>query len=469
MRLLLLITVLLGTTVNVFAQHEVKFEVEKLSKPQGLIVTKDYNDLYKELILSDAKIRPSRFEEVKDTFPFNIIAKSETPDRLIGYGYHSFFDGMYKAYASHRPFVISPDMIWLLISQGFAQHVNANSASLRDKFVNFDGKLTLMVKAKSDMLNGATVSKDWEAVFAQFTTQMSEHLGTDLINTLSSDFSTTTSIEKAVSEITIMEAMKPFFEFVVFRVACGIPEITLKGTTEDWLKVYNKARKLGKYDLKWWTKELEPILKEFIRTSKGHIDKKFWRNMFKIHTEKVYGSPKIIDGWIVKFFPYSKSGKRNNLSRLVKGDNLPKEIVKVDLKYIEDFNGSTKTIPLELWAGFIGLEQNKDDFSLTPKIGWMIRKKDVDYSDPKKQFKEYLEFGTSIRVKEIPDAIFELEEIQSLNIEFIDRILIPEKLKSIKIERLCLSGKINRKEIERISKMFRNTELFINNKLIEKL
>ena len=119
-------------------------------------------------------------------------------------------------------------------------------------------------------------SEQWEGLFPQFTAQIAGHTGEELINTLTADFSTTTAVEKVASEITIMEAMEPYFEFVVVYAVCGIPQITLKGTTEDWEKILEKTRKLEKYDLGWWTKELEPILKEFVHASKGQINKRFW-------------------------------------------------------------------------------------------------------------------------------------------------------------------------------------------------
>lgn len=37
---------------------------------------------------------------------------------------------------------------------------------------------------------------------------------------------------------------------------CGIPEITLKGTVEDWKLLREKALSLGRYELEWWTEEL---------------------------------------------------------------------------------------------------------------------------------------------------------------------------------------------------------------------
>lgn len=463
MRLFSILIILLGFTINLFGQQEVKFEVEKLSKPEKLLFNRDYNDLYKWLILSDVNMYPFQVEKDSIDFPFNIIAKSEAPDSLVLFGYHSFFNGMYQAYADHRPFVISPDMIWLLISQGFARHVSANSEQLRKEFVDFEGKLSLIVRNDSLTLNSPASS--WEKIFPEFTNQIAEHTGIDLISILTSDFSTTTPVEKVASEITIMEAMEHYFEFIVIRIVCGIPEITLKGSTEDWQKVYNKAKKIEKYDLKWWTDELEPILKEFIKTSRGEIDKKFWRKMFKYHSQKQYGAPKIIDGWIVKFFPYDKDGKRNNLKQLEGGGNLPEEIVKVDLKYIETFGDTTQTTPLELWAGFIGLEQNSSDFTLTPQIGWMIRKKDINNIGLKQKFKSDNKSdwgGIAIRVKEIPDEIFEFKQIKSLEISFPDRIIVPDKLQEVKIEKLRLAGDIDKTEIDRISKMFPNTELIIN-------
>ena len=37
--------------------------------------------------------------------------------------------------------------------------------------------------------------------------------------------------------------------------------------------------------------------------------------------------------------------------------------------------------PLELWVGFLGLEQNMENFALTPKIGWMIKIAGPENSD----------------------------------------------------------------------------------------
>ena len=416
--------------ISTFAQNGTTFKVENLSKPEKLLFIKSYEDIYKGLILSDLKIYPYEIKEKNINVPFNIIAKSEAPDSLVNYNYNSFFYGMYQAYANHRPFVLSPDMIWLLINQGFARHVNANQESMRDLFVDFSGKQSLIVKANK-------------------------------------------KLEKVASEITIMEAMKPYFEFIVMYIVCGIPEITLEGTPEDWEKVLDKARRLKEYKLEWWISELEPLLEEFVKASKGEVNKDFWRNMFKYHSQKKYGAPDIIDGWIVKFFPYDKNGRRNNLKQLEGGNSLPDEIVKVDLKYLEVRNDTIIETPLELWSGFIGLQQNKDNFALRPQISWMIRKKDIGNKGLLSKLRveaqeEGIGSGISIKVKEFPPVLLELKEIKSLQIEFTNEIDIPNELSEVKIGKLELSGKIAGKGIERIKELFPNTEIKINGARISK-
>lgn len=214
-------------------------------------------------------------------------------------------------------------------------------------------------------------------------------------------------------------------------------------------------------------------LEEFVKASKGEVNKDFWRNMFKYHSQKKYGAPDIIDGWIVKFFPYDKNGRRNNLKQLEGGNSLPDEIVKVDLKYLEVRNDTIIETPLELWSGFIGLQQNKDNFALRPQISWMIRKKDIGNKGLLSKLRveaqeEGIGSGISIKVKEFPPVLLELKEIKSLQIEFTNEIDIPNELSEVKIGKLELSGKIAGKGIERIKELFPNTEIKINGARISK-
>lgn len=451
-------------SISAFAQKRITFKIEKLSTPENFLYLQSYDDIYKRLIMSETEVFSKEVEKQEKNPPFNIIAKSEAPDSLVSYRYHSFFQGMYQAYADHRPFVLSPDMIWLLISQGFARHINANQEAMRDYIVDFSGKQSLIVKTDKQ-LEDPTLS--WNEIFPQFTEQIKKQVGNSLVETLTCNFSTTTPLEKIASEITIMESVKPYFEFIVIRIVCGIPEITLEGTPEDWEKVLSKAKSLKGYKLEWWISELEPLLEEFVKASKGEINKGFWRNMFKYHSQEKYGAPNMIDGWIVKFFPYDKKGQRNNLKQLEDTDSLPDEIVKVDLKYQEVYNNTVTETPLELWAGFVGLEQNKRNFALQPQISWMIRKKDLTNNKVKNKLMADAQGtgfgrGISIRVKEFPSVLLELTEIKKLEIRFINQIDIPDEISKIKIEHLELFGKISKEGIERIKRLLPDSDIKIN-------
>ena len=69
-----------------------------------------------------------------------IEACSHYGDRVVPGEYHPFVAAVHSAYAEHRPLVLSPDMFWLLVAQGFANHVNLNAEAMRHHFVQFEGK-----------------------------------------------------------------------------------------------------------------------------------------------------------------------------------------------------------------------------------------------------------------------------------------------------------------------------------------
>ncbi|MBC8138122.1 MAG: DUF4419 domain-containing protein, partial [Fibrella sp.] len=88
---------------------------------------------------------------------------------------HTFLYAVNLAYDEHRPLVLSPDMIWLLIAQGVAQHINANSESLRERFVAHTGKAKITVR-RDEFVRGFA-GNDWEGVFAEFSDQIRAHVG----------------------------------------------------------------------------------------------------------------------------------------------------------------------------------------------------------------------------------------------------------------------------------------------------
>lgn len=423
-----------------FVSAQVTIKIEKLSKPKEL--------------LSVQEVKPKG-----NTLSVNVDADS----LVLWYGTHPFFYGMYDAYAEHRPFVLSPDMIWMLISQGFSHHINADPEKYRDRMVDFQGKMSLVVESEKPL-----DSAEWDKLIPKFADEIRNNTKGTIAETIIADFSTTTQYEQIASEITLMETTKAFFEFVTIYVACGIPEVTLLGTTEDWQSVYDKAMQLRSFDLDWWIDELDPILKQFVKASKGRTDISFWRNMFKWHTQEEYGAPNIIDGWIVKFFPYDKYGKRFDLKTLTRESSLPDEMSEADVRFVEiNEDGSSTETMIELYGGFMGLEQNPDNFALTPKIGWMVKKKIDEDAVALAQMKKDLQnwHYITLVVKEIPSVLNKMDTISGLDLRFVDSIRFPDWMEHKQIGHLRLIGKIAPKERNKLIRWYPSTILVVNNVL----
>ena len=102
--------------------------------------------------------------------------------------------------------------------------------------------------------------------------------------------------------------MKTYFEYFM-NISCGFPKITLQGTADDWQKLKNKVHKLNdmngdddKLDLKWWLKNLVPIVDKICEAGVDRkIDFKFWSNMYQ-ESKKYRGLE--IKGWLNAFLPF---------------------------------------------------------------------------------------------------------------------------------------------------------------------
>ena len=58
---------------------------------------------------------------------------------------HPLLSAVARAFADHRPLVLSPDAVWLTIAQGVAQHVRLHAEELRPRLVRHAGRKRLNV------------------------------------------------------------------------------------------------------------------------------------------------------------------------------------------------------------------------------------------------------------------------------------------------------------------------------------
>jgi hypothetical protein len=140
----------------------------------------------------------------------------------------------------------------------------------------------------------------WSEVFAEFAIKIRQNLKLGIYDLVVPRYSTTTDDDVAVTQVVLMESVKSYFDYMVTTL-CGIPQIRLDGSADDWEKLLNDARALGRFDLQWWTGELVSVLEQFVAATNDNVDEDFWRSIYKCQDES--GGP-YVNGWINVFFPY---------------------------------------------------------------------------------------------------------------------------------------------------------------------
>ena len=400
-------------------------------------------------------------EEVIPDDAQRIIATSfSEEDNLMLIGKDAFYRSIVNAYANHQSVTLSPDMVWLVISQGFARYVNAHAEELRPQLVNHDGKMDLAIQTNKNLL---TEDVDWPSLIGDFSSQINKYTKNGIAKTITSDFTTTGSVERVASQITLMESVKSYFEYIVYRIACGTPTITLQGTVEDWLRVLEKTKQLKQYGLETWIDALEPILQEFIQTANGHPNQAFWKSMVKKHTVATLegggcspDKPTELDGWLLKLFPDENGKTREKVKHTTK---MPSEYVRVNFKYrvINPADGSLiSETPMELWAGFIGAECDTVSNTVTPKMGWLVRVAESDEDTLNELMKKNTDYGIHLRVQEVPEVLSRLKHIKRLELVFTGKVVLPEWMDKLTIDRFTVEGEMSDSEKAAIRKRFPN-------------
>jgi hypothetical protein len=435
-------------------ENSLRFHIETLKRPEELI---------EETLVSD----------IAQNFTSKIEYIPNLDEKLIDGGFHAFLYGLYLAYAEHRPFTLSPDMIWLLILQGISNHVNHSKNTGNDLFPQLTGG-TISIKNKKIILGNP--ESPWHETTEEFSQQIEKIVGSELVAELRSDFSTTTLASKVVSEITIMDTFKAYFKYIIHGAVCGIPEMTLEGTLEDWNHLLHKLEILHKYDLSWWYHDLKSIVEKIRNTADANIDNAFWMQIFKIHTVEEYGSPKYIDGWITKFFPFGKNGGRINLTEYtgyeIKDifESLPKQVINVGFTHAAEIpeTGLSEETDMEYWGGFMGISQDTETQCLKPEINWFVShaaktfERDVDTEKESSEY--YRPAKIFYNINEIPEEVFEKQTWEELGLFFLDKVSIPERFKDIEFRDLHVGGEIEEATKEFIKSNFdwKRKRIYIN-------
>ena len=369
----------------------ISFEVEsELSKPKHFLFKKEIKNILNSLFKRAKSKKPSfdiyRYEDDEEkmeslnesmeilNYNFDINQKE-----FFNWGKKSLIRGLMEAYGNHYPITVSPDMFLILFLQGYSRFMEKNSEKLRNIYVNFEGKKTLIVQ-RAGITPETANSKDWQGIIDEFTQKIKGEIGENIISNLESNFTTSNSVTLATSQMSIMSAMKNYFIYKAIMCVCGISSITLEGSLEDWEKIKQKFEFFSKeeFGLNSWVKYLIPIIDKIIETKIYYNQNKtinneirnFWKDMIRVKRGGCY-KPDVIDGWIIKFIP-NLSEKEPTIYKHLNDYEIPDEILNCPLKLIFTNGSCTIEYDCSLASGFYGMIQDKTTFNIKPVIGYAI-------------------------------------------------------------------------------------------------
>ncbi len=142
----------------------------------------------------------------------------------------------------------------------------------------------------------------WPNFLIQMRSQIGKHVKNNVVDLLTSNFSTTGPVEGLLSSACIMHTFKKYFDYTQCVCGCGIRNVHFMGTLDDWKLLRKKAEELkmftlpsqaqcsSRIDFRVYLDGVLPILDQFIRTYEGHVDNDFWDTIFDYTKVGVYGA-----------------------------------------------------------------------------------------------------------------------------------------------------------------------------------
>jgi hypothetical protein len=307
-------------------------------------------------------------------------------------GVHPLLAAVGRAFAEHRPLVLSPDAVWLTIAQGVAQHVRLHAEELRPRLVSHAGRKRLSVDVDGPMPRDAS---GWQDAVERFGKLLAlEVADAELFEC---DFTTSTEVERVAGRIVLLDVYSPYFAYWMVAV-CGIPTITLTGVAEDWRKIRARVDAIAGFGLQTWCRSLVPITDQFVRAAEGDVDTTFWRRIY--NPVDAYGG-EVITGWAARLYPYLEHNgaidRPNPLLELpideprdltvdtpfysgpgIRSDGVPATLSRANVNVTDLVARDNRVVALH--AGLVGVAQDGDG-ALRPVAGWHLAPATVEIDD----------------------------------------------------------------------------------------
>jgi len=280
------------------------------------------------------------------------------------------FASVLQAYKNHWVLRTSPDDWFFPVIRRIAQVVDENA--LHPEVEAYLGR----GRPKSELR--VNFNRGFDKMFEELSLQISKNLVTsEYAKVFEANFSTTTPNDRLVSQLILMSSVQKYFNFNTY-IACGIPEVELLGTEEDWRNLIVKLQDIKKVlspiagplgnITSYFDDIVAPVYQNLLNTFLGKPDKVWWNDIVlrQAKVEQVCTKLKKVverwDGWLVEFL----NGEKNQEMR-----DIASGLLTVPLKVDNTmFNISYEAT---LVAGQIGFSLHEETVPVVePFAGWAM-------------------------------------------------------------------------------------------------
>ena len=296
-------------------------------------------------------------------------------EKIYSIGDCGLFAAVLTAYNNHWKLRTSPDDWWFCVIRRVSCAIdkNANKESVRKMFVDHEGKKTIEVVVPDTSIY--TVDYSW--FFDQISQGVQASIKVpEFVDGMTADFSTTTTVQKIVSQITMMTSVQEYFAFGM-KCGCGIPAVEMLGTEDDWSKLKSKLKVLrtllepieNDLDLssEWWD-VVDKVFSNLLATYQGSALSEWWSHIMGFENVRACGmyvpGKYRYRGWFTEFSEGKKSAMqiKNMSSGLVS--------VPIHLKHSSGLEDTAAVV-----AGMLGFTVHTDEnkeVSVQPFQGWSL-------------------------------------------------------------------------------------------------
>ena len=352
-----------------------KFDDSKLTPSQAkqlidkyAINTKCHIDVLREE--NSAKVKRDAILLVSK----QVVTAVGSEETVYSIGDCGLFATVLTAYNNHWKLRTSPDDWWFCVIKqvSCAIHKNASKESVRKMFVDHEGRRTIEVEVDD------ICAVDYSYFFDQISRGVQASIKVpEFVDGMTADFSTTTAVQKIVSQITMMTSVQEYFRYKMLGT-CGIPAVEMLGTEDDWRKLKSKLKVLrtllepieNDLDLssEWWD-VVEKVFNNLLATYQGSAVSEWWSHIMSYenaYASGVYFVPGEYHyrGWITEFLEGTKYAMDIDLmtSGLVS--------VPIDIKHPSGVEDTAAVV-----AGMLGFTVHTDgnkEVSVRPFQGWSL-------------------------------------------------------------------------------------------------